>query len=285
MSNESVLGLVLLTTSVAALGLGGCSSTTDSSSYDSGAANGTGATGSGAISAGGSGSTYVPPSCGQECQDYLVSWALNDTIWFLWNQKLAGRPVGPQDTSGACPLGGNVHITGFDAVADNGITTADVVFDLDACENSNEVYSLTFTGAVRLEGSFDTATEFAAVTFSSTDLEISGGLEYLDDPAIDESCAANITQEGMNDGFELTGRLCGRDFDESSLDPSGGGSSGAGGPSASGGSSSSSGGSSGNACMCLCPDGSDCTNSTEPNPCGVDADGIPNVCGCPVDCP
>ncbi len=43
-------------------------------------------------------------------------------------------------------------------------------------------------------------------------------------------------------------------------------------------------GGTGSDCSCFCPNGSDCTNATEPNPCGVDADGIPDACGCPVDC-
>ena len=34
-------------------------------------------------------------------------------------------------------------------------------------------------------------------------------------------------------------------------------------------------------CNCYCPDGTDCTGGKS---CGVDADGIPNACGCPVNC-
>jgi hypothetical protein len=34
-------------------------------------------------------------------------------------------------------------------------------------------------------------------------------------------------------------------------------------------------------CNCYCPDGRDCTGGQS---CGVDENGIPNVCGCPVDC-
>ena len=35
-------------------------------------------------------------------------------------------------------------------------------------------------------------------------------------------------------------------------------------------------------CNCYCQDGTDCTGGKS---CGVDAYGIPNVCGCPVNCP
>ena len=34
-------------------------------------------------------------------------------------------------------------------------------------------------------------------------------------------------------------------------------------------------------CNCYCPDGSDCTGGKS---CGVDENGIPNACGCPVNC-
>src|SRR5260221_6584748 len=123
-----------------------CSSSTSTrdavgagASSSAGAKSGAGASsssGGATSSSGGAGQTYVPPTCDQGCQDYLVSWALNDTIWFLWNQKLAGRPVGAQDIMGACPLGGTVHITGMDSVA-NGTTTSDIQFELTGCENSN----------------------------------------------------------------------------------------------------------------------------------------------------
>ena len=35
-------------------------------------------------------------------------------------------------------------------------------------------------------------------------------------------------------------------------------------------------------CNCFCPDGTDCTGGRS---CGVDENGIPNACGCPVNCP
>lgn len=37
-------------------------------------------------------------------------------------------------------------------------------------------------------------------------------------------------------------------------------------------------------CRCYCQDGRDCTGQPN-NFCGVDSNGIPNVCGCPVNCP
>jgi hypothetical protein len=175
-------------------------------------------------------------------------------------------------------LGGSVHIGGMDGVA-GGTTTTAIQFDFDACENSTALYDLTFTGTVSMDGSFDGDTNSAAEVFSAPGLGVSGALDWLDDPAIDQGCDVTFTQRGLGDDSSLSGRVCGRNFDEGSLDQgsSAGGSTGQGG-------SSSSAGTSGSNCACFCDDGTDCTAAKTSNPCGVDADGIPNACACPVDC-
>ena len=247
---------------------GSCSSSSDDgvgSGTSTGASNG----------AGGSGSTYEPPTCDQGCQDYLVGWALDDTMWFLWNQHVAGRPVGVQDITGACAFGGTVHITGMNGVA-GGTNTTDIQFALAGCENSDLRYELTFTGTVSMVGSFNGDTNFTAEVFSASGLAVSGSLNYLDDPAIDQACDVTVKQ----DDSAISGRICGRDFDQDSLTTGSGGSS-----STQGGSGNAGAGTSSGNCACFCPDNSDCTDAKDANPCGIDADGIPEPCACPVDCP
>ena len=251
----------------------GCFSSSDESGYGG---------------ASGSGGEYKPPTCGQACQDFVVAYGLNDTIWFLWNQLVAGRPSGVKETTGACPLGGTVRITGMTGVSNNTLNTADLVFELVDCANSDTLYDLSYTGEVSMTGSFDSGTNFAAMAFASSSLEAAGTVRYLDEPPVEETCMTNFAQEGTGDAWRLAGRMCGRSFDsETALDPysQGGGGTGGSGGSSAGTSGSSGTGGTGNACRCFCPDDSDCTNSTDPNPCGVDADGIPEVCGCPVGCP
>jgi hypothetical protein len=284
-TKKSLLGSLLL---MALAGVGvstsGCSS---ADGAGDGAASGNGGrTGSGG--SGGSGGTYTPPTCGQTCQDYVVAHGVNHTAWFLWNQLVAGRPSGTKNTTGTCPLGGSVQITGTTGVSDNGINTADVVFALQGCSNSDAIYSLTFTGEVTMEGSFRSNSDFMAMTFTSPSLGASGALDVYDDPEIDETCEVTFAQNGTGESGTLVGRVCGRQFNsETAFDqPSGtGGSGGSGSAGTSGSGAGAASGSGGNDCRCYCPDDSDCTNATEPNPCGVDADGIPEVCGCPIGCP
>jgi hypothetical protein len=269
-------GFTQLPLLVLLVALGASCSSTQSGSDGAGASSSYGA----ASSSGGS-PTYVAPKCEQGCQDFLVGFALDDTLWFLWNQKLAGHPVGVQDIMGTCPLGGTAHITGMDG-ASNGTTTTDIQFALDACENSNTQYHLSFTGTVTMEGSFDSDT-FAAETFSAPGLDVSGDLKWRDKPTIDQSCDVIVNQRGTGDSAKLTGTVCGRDFDETSLLPAGGSGTTTGGTGSGGASATA--GTSGVDCSCFCPDGSSCTaKSNTSNPCGVDTDGIPNACACPVDC-
>jgi hypothetical protein len=205
-----------------------------------------------------------------------VAYAVNDTIWFAWGQNLTGRPTGTQDVWGACPLGGSVHITGSNT--NSGVDVVDLTFDFANCHNAASAYDLTFTASVAMHGAFDSNTQIAALTFNTSSLEAAGSLDYWDTPQIAETCDLASRQEGTGDAWHLTGQLCGRPFDsETALDAPGGNT-------GSGGASSGTGGSSSGSCSCFCPDGRDCTGATTANPCGYDANGIPEPCGCPVGC-
>lgn len=188
--------------------------------------------------AGGSQSVYMPPRCGQTCQDYLVGLALDDTLWLLYNQNVAGTPAGANDRSATCPLGGTAHITGTTAVASNGVTTLHLSFDLASCSNSASFFSLAFTGSVSMEGTFESgANKFTAMTFSGASVQMSGSLKFLDDPAIGASCDVAETQQDSTSSQSLDGRVCEREFSSATalMSTTGSGSSGTGGSSGSGG--------------------------------------------------
>lgn len=120
-------------------------------------------------------STVSPPPapvCDQACQDEHVAYGLIDVFWFLWNQNIAGQPIGSKDLSVTGPQGGSVHITGTTAVANNGINTLQLVFDFTNCKGLKEKYNLTFNGIVNADGTFDDT--YIAISFNSPQLQFSG---------------------------------------------------------------------------------------------------------------
>lgn len=288
------------------LALAACSG--DDSSF--GGTNGAGAADGGGGSSGGGGVVYVPPKCHQTCQDYLTGHAVVDTVWFLYNQNIPGLPGGNVDVTGACPLGGTVHITGTATGSPEGTSTVHLVFDLAACRNSDARYSVTLQGVVNMDGNFDngsvSGTQFTAVTFTSATLELGGELIFLDDPPLDETCPLAVKHQAGAETSTIDGEVCGREFSsDTALDDLGGGfvnasdggTAGSNGSSGGGSSGSSGGGSSGTSgggsgsgggdCTCYCgwPAGQICQQNTDcPPDESLPGTSVPGVCGCPVGC-
>lgn len=152
-------------------------------------------------------------TCGQTCQDNEVGYALDDTIWLLWNENFAGQPTGTQNKTASCPLGGTAQITGTTGVASNGIDTVQLTLVLQDCGNSNTGYSLTFTGTVTWGGSFNGSVG-NTITFKSTSLVVSGKITLYDDPTIAETCAVSLTdsynKNSTSQSSWLNGLVCGR---------------------------------------------------------------------------
>lgn len=152
-------------------------------------------------------------TCNQSCQDNVVGYALDETLWLLWNEQLAGRPSGNQDTTAICPLRGTAHITGTTGVATNGINTANLTFELSDCSNSNSSYSLSFSGTVTWNGTFS-STSANAISFRSNSLTLAGTVKRNDSPTVSETCAVALTDtyDKSTPGQRgwLDGELCGR---------------------------------------------------------------------------
>src|ERR1017187_1540272 len=74
-------------------------------------------------------------TCGQTCQDNEVGYALDATIWLLWNENFAGQPSGAQNKTVNCPLGGTAQISGTTGVGSNGIDTVHLTLNLQNCSN------------------------------------------------------------------------------------------------------------------------------------------------------
>ena len=129
--------------------------------------------------------------------DASVVYGVLDTLVFLYDQNLIGRPTGGQDASAECPLGGTVHITGTTAETDSAVI--DLVFDMAGCANSGTGYNLAFTGIVGWSGSFR-STGYKALGATADPLEAVGD---AGGEAVDASCALAVTDRG-EDGATST---------------------------------------------------------------------------------
>ncbi len=152
-------------------------------------------------------------TCGQACQDNEVGYALDDTIWLLWNENFAGQPTGAQNKTASCPLGGTAQITGTTAVASNGIDTVQLTLTLQDCANLNTGYSLTFTGTVTWAGSFNGSVG-NTITFKSASLVVNGKIMLANNPTVAETCAVSLTdsynKNATNQPSWLNGVICER---------------------------------------------------------------------------
>jgi hypothetical protein len=159
------------------------------------------------------GNSAAASTCGQACQDNEVGYAIDWTMWLLWNENQAGTASGSQDKTAACPLGGTAHITGTTSVASNGIDTLHLVVDLVNCESSSTTFSLAFNGQLTWDGSFG-GSNGNAVTFKSSALGITGTVKRNDQPSVGETCAVSLTDTYNKNGSStvdwLFGEICGR---------------------------------------------------------------------------
>lgn len=156
----------------------------------------------------------VAPGCttaaSDEGVDNMVVYAILDTQAFLYGQHLIGLPVGAQDVTGDCPLGGTVHFVG--ATSGDGGTSVDLVLTYADCANSGTGYDVTLTGDVAFSGSFR-STGYKALATTSDSLTVvgpvQGDTEAVD---VDETCALAVTDRGEDGEVSVvSGEWCGRD--------------------------------------------------------------------------
>ena len=147
------------------------------------------------------------PVCDQACQDEHIAYGLVDVFWFIWNQNIAGQPVGAKDFTVAGPQDGTVHVTGTTEVANNGINTMHLLMQFTNCKGIKETYNLAFTGSVTADGTFSDT--YRAITFASQQLGYIGKVGKDDwITNVNGFCEAAINQT-----FSTTaGSICGRTF-------------------------------------------------------------------------
>jgi hypothetical protein len=166
------------------------------------------------IGCGGAGSNPTSPPCDQSCMDDVAITSFRDVLKLAFNLTLQGKPVGGQDASAPCPLGGSVHITGTaTSNADQGTTTVDLTYVLKECAYSQvdtdptQTFSMTLTGTATETGMLSAQpSSTTALEIQSSSMTLSGTV-YAPALAYDAgACAIMLGQ----DGSDIGGTLCGR---------------------------------------------------------------------------
>lgn len=144
-------------------------------------------------------------SCDQNCKDENTAYGVTHLFNFIWNQNIAGQPVGTKDFTVSGPQGGSIHVTGSTAFANN-ISTCHLIFDMTNSKSSDEHYNLTFTGVVSIDGTF--STNYTALGYTSPALKFQGTVGKNVNAAVDATCAITINETTGH----LAGTVCGRNF-------------------------------------------------------------------------
>lgn len=166
----------------------------------------------------GCGDEQAEPSapCDEECQDATAGRALRETMKLVYNITLQGNPVGPQDETTPCPLGGKARVFG-NATSNPkfGSTEVSLTYELAAChslsrdDEPGENYDVVVSGTVTQKGTLAVQpTATTALVMQSASITLEGNVY---DPPIEYSVAACVVELGQ-DGNQLSGTLCGREF-------------------------------------------------------------------------
>lgn len=157
----------------------------------------------------------VPP-CDQACHDGIALRAMREGMKLAFNLTLQGRPVGPQDVTLPCPLGGGTaHVFGeATSNAVQGATFVHLTYVLDHCgyaqqdTDPKQTYHVTVTGTLKEDGTLAVQPSSTnALTISSDSVTVTGS---IGDPPIEINLSACALQLGQN-GNNLAGTMCGRD--------------------------------------------------------------------------
>ncbi len=166
------------------------------------------------VACGSSGTAPAAAPCDVTCKDGVAVRALRETMKLVFNLTVQGKPVGPQDATTPCPLGGSAHVTGeASSNALQGASFVKLTYSLDHCsylqktDTPKETYAMAVSGTVTQEGtlavqpSATTALLFASdgVTFEGTVYD--PPIAYSDGP-----CRLSLAQNGNR----LSGTVCGK---------------------------------------------------------------------------
>lgn len=162
-----------------------------------------------------SGKSPAPaPACDQSCQDGVGLLALRQTMKLAFNVTLQGKPVGAQDATAPCPLGGSVRIFGTaTSNATQGTTDVDLTYVLNGCSylqvdtDPSQNYNVVLTGTITQKGILAVQPSATTALQIKSDAVTITGTVY--DPPLTYDASSCAMVLGQN-GNELSGTLCGR---------------------------------------------------------------------------
>jgi hypothetical protein len=156
----------------------------------------------------------APKPCDQRCRDESATRALRETLKLVFNLALQGKPVGAQDATAPCPLGGSARVRG--TVTSNAIVGTNEVkltYTLDGCayllrdDEPKNNYRMSFTGTLTQEGVMAVQpTITSALVMKSDAMKLSGTVYEPPIPYEEPKCAVSLGQNGN----QLFGTVCER---------------------------------------------------------------------------
>jgi hypothetical protein len=156
-----------------------------------------------------------PPPCDQRCQDSTALRSLRETVKLAFNLTVQGKPVGLQDVTVPCVLGGNVRVVGeANSNPIQGATEVRLTYVFAGCtyiqkdSESPENYAMTFNGTLTQEGVLAVQpTATTALRMASDAMTFSGSVYDPPLPYEQPDCPLVIAQNGS----ALSGLICGRE--------------------------------------------------------------------------
>jgi hypothetical protein len=154
------------------------------------------------------------PPCDQACQDGIAVRSIREGMKLVYNLTLQGKPVGPQDATIPCPLGGSARVYGTaTSNAVQGATNVELTYVLDRCAyvqkdvDPKQTYKLTVNGTITQKGTIAVQpSATTALVMASDPIDVAGTVYEPANAYEVKACKLALSQ----DGNLLSGELCGR---------------------------------------------------------------------------
>jgi hypothetical protein len=156
-----------------------------------------------------------PPPCHDECTDGIALRSLRETMKLVYNLTLQANPVGEQDETTDCPLGGSARVYGT-ATSEpvHGATEVELTYELRDCayierdDEPEESYEMTIDGTITQSGTMAVQpSATTALLMQSDSMSLHGDVYDPPREFHEDDCVVDVAQSGN----DLSGMFCGRE--------------------------------------------------------------------------